>query len=176
MIPLAKIRAILVYLANNTEKLGKVKLMKLIYFIDFIHVKKYGRPITFDQYVHIDHGPIPTTIKNLIDDLEDKNSQLSNSIAIEIVKTQRKPMQKIVAKRGFSEKDRILFSETELEVLKEVVGKFKYSTSDEIEKASHNEAPWKETNYLDKIPYSLAARDKDSRLKEEEIDLLLKTT
>ncbi len=176
MVPLVKLKAILLYFANDSDKLGKVKLMKLIYFMDFTHVKKYGTPITYDNYVHIKHGPIPSTIKNLVDYVgEDLNSQLADTISIEKVPTRRNTMAKIVAKRKFTEHDRRLFSETELEVLKEVADRFRSSTSDEIEEASHKEAPWKETSDLESISYSLAARDKDSRLSEEEIKLLLKT-
>lgn len=177
MIPLIKLEAILVYFANNSDKLGKVKLMKMLYFLDFTHVKKYGTPITYDNYVHIQHGPIPSTIKNLIDNLsEDKNAELSRTITIEKIPTKKNTMDKIVAKRKFSDSDRKLFSESELEILEEVVKRFKSVSSDEIEKASHNEAPWRDTSNLELIKYSLAARDKDSRLSEEEIELLLKTT
>jgi len=176
MIPLVKLKAILIYFANNSEKLGKVKLMKLIYFLDFTHVKKYGTPVTYDMYVHIKHGPIPSTIKNLVDYVnEDKNSQLADTILVKIIPTARNPMEKIIPKREFSEADKKLFSATELEILKEVAERFKHFSSDEIEKASHNEAPWKNTRDLEPIRYSLAARDKDSLVSEEEIELLLKT-
>ncbi len=176
MIPLPKLKAILIYLANNTEKLGKVKLMKLLYFLDFTHVKRYGTPITYDNYVHIKHGPVPSTIKNLVDDVgQYPTAQLSDTITIEKTQTRRNTMDKIIPKRKFSEKDKKWFSETELEVLEDVVKRFKTATSDEIEEASHKEAPWRETSDLEWIRYSLAARDKDSKLSEEEIELLLKT-
>ncbi len=177
MIPLPKLKAILVYFANNTEKLGKVKLMKLIYFLDFVHVKKYGRPVTFDNYVNIEHGPIPSTIKSLVDYLgEDINSKLADAVYIKKVPTRKKAMDKIVPRREFNKNDERLFSKSELEVLKEVAKRFKNANSDQIEKASHQESPWKSTNYLDPIDYSLASNDKDSKFSKEEIELLLKTT
>ena len=67
-IPLSKLKAMLLFFASNTNPalLGKVKLMKLFYFCDFMNIKKYGAPITFDNYVHLEHGPIPSTIMNLV--------------------------------------------------------------------------------------------------------------
>jgi len=68
-IPLSKLKAMVLYFCGNTDPrfLGKVKLMKLFYFADFIHVKNFGSPITYDNYVRMEHGPIPSVILNLID-------------------------------------------------------------------------------------------------------------
>ena len=53
-IPMPKLKAILLYFGTYTDNrfLGKVKLMKLFYFLDFMHVKKYGTPVTYDTYVN----------------------------------------------------------------------------------------------------------------------------
>lgn len=174
-----KLKAILLYFSLNTEHLGKVKLMKLIYFLDFMHVKKYGAPVTYDSYTNLKHGPIPSTVKNMIDDAEEdiEHSNLKDVINIEIWRKGRteKVMCKIVPTRKFSENDKKYFSETEFEILGKVATRFKESTADQIEEASHKESPWKDTKYLDQIPYSLAARDPDSEVSEEEIELLLKS-
>lgn len=177
LIPLAKLKAILLYFSNNTNKLGKVKLMKLIYFLDFVHIKKYGTPVTYDNYIHIEHGPIPSTIKNLIDDAASdiNSSKLVDTISFQTVLTSRNPMTKILPMRDFSENDKDYFSETELEILKVVSDRFKNSSSDEIEEASHKESAWRETEYLQSIPYNLAANDADSDVTQDEIDLLLST-
>ena len=37
----------------------------------------------------------------------------------------------------------------------------------------HKEAPWKETRYLEDIPYSLAGKDSDSKFSSQEIEELL---
>jgi hypothetical protein len=66
--PIPKLKAMIRYFATYTDprSLGKKKLMKLFYFADFEHVKKYASPITFDNYVHLEHGPVPSTILNLV--------------------------------------------------------------------------------------------------------------
>lgn len=172
-IPLAKLKAILLFLGNYTDikYLGKVKLMKLFYFADFMHVKKYGVPITYDTYVHLEHGPIPSAIKNLVDTASDDtdNSVLSDTIRFETPEGTN--MFRVIPTREITEKDLKYFSTSEIDILKTVCKRFANSNTQTIEDASHNEAPWKETQMLENIPYALAARDVDCLVSKEEIEL-----
>ena len=173
-ISLQKLKAILLYFCTNTDPklLGKVKLMKLFYFLDFNHVKKYGLPITFDTYVNLEHGPIPSTIKNLVDEVCDDidSSVLADTISCEFVESSK--MMRIIPKRSFTSEDEKYFSNSELEVLQSVCNRFSTSNKKYIEDASHNEAPWSMTSFLDRIPYSLVLNDSDCQVSKEEIELL----
>ncbi|HSX42321.1 MAG TPA: Panacea domain-containing protein [Candidatus Saccharimonadales bacterium] len=174
-LPLSKLKALILYFACNTDNrfLGKVKLMKLFYFLDFMHLKQYGAPVTYDRYIHLEHGPIPSAIKNLVDTATDDidNSVLADTITVE--RPDGIDMYRILPRRDFSERDRKLFSQTELDVLEQVCTTFGNKNTQYIEDASHSEAPWHKTDLLEEIPYTLAAKDPDSRVTEEEIKLLL---
>lgn len=170
-IPLVKLKAILLYLAENTDPkfFGKVKLMKLLYFIDFNHVKRYGLPITGDNYINMEHGPVPSVIKNLIYSVatEPDEALLADTIGFE-----HKPgnkIHRIVPVRKFSQKDKDLFSDSEIEILENVSKRFYSANKETIETAAHKEGPWSTTDELDYIPYWLAALDADSRFTQEEI-------
>lgn len=173
-ISLPKLKAILLYFGNNTDTkyLGKVKLMKLFYFLDFLHLKKYGSPVTYDRYIHLEHGPIPQSIKNLIDTASDDsdNSILTDAICFE--RPSGSNMIRMLPNKKFEESDKKYFSETELEILALVCHRFGNKNTKFIEDASHKESPWKETNMLDEIPYSLSANDIDCSIDKENIDLL----
>ncbi|HKX72944.1 MAG TPA: Panacea domain-containing protein [Candidatus Saccharimonadales bacterium] len=173
-IPLAKLKATLLFFANNTNPtyLGKIKLMKLFYFLDFMHIKKYGIPVTGDTYYHLEKGPIPTVILNLVDQLvvNPEESKLSDSIQIETPAGTR--MQRITPTKSLTDDDLKMFSKSELDTLAEVAKRFKDTSTDEIIKASHAEAPWRMTDYLDVIPYALAGNDTDSQYTSEEIELV----
>jgi uncharacterized phage-associated protein len=173
-ITLPKLKAILLYFCENTDPkfLGKVKLMKLFYFLDFMHVKKYGAPVTFDTYVHLEHGPIPSTIKNLIDEACDDadNSILADTVRCESV--EGITMKRVLPRRGFSENDRKYFSKSELEILETVCKRFGPQNTKYIEDASHKEAPWRETSPLETISYMMATQDSDCQVPKEEIQLL----
>lgn len=170
-----KLKALLLYFCTytNPKFLGKTKLMKLFYFADFLHVKKYGSPITYDRYVHLEHGPIPAALKNLVDSAGDDvdNSLLADTISVE--KTDNYDMFRIKPLRKFSPEDHKYFTKNELEILNSVCQRFGEANTKAIEDASHKEAPWQKTIVLEEIPYSLALADSDCLVDKEEIDFLM---
>ena len=175
-IPLPKLKAMLLFFGKytNPRLLGKTKLMKLFYFVDFGHLKKYGAPITYDTYIHLEHGPIPSTIKNLVDTATDDidSSALADTISVDISKDNY--LQRMIPLRDFTEKDERYFSDTELEIMHKVCERFKDKTTKEIKKVAYSESPWKKTSLLETIPYQLASDDDDCLVEKEEIELLLK--
>ncbi len=175
-IPLQKLKAIILYFSTHTDTrfLGKVKLMKLFYFLDFMHVKKHGVPVTYDCYVNLEHGPIPSAIKNLVDSAADDSD---NSFLSDIIKFERPEgtnMYRIVPTKSFTERDEKYLSKNEIEILQKICLRFGDKNTKYIEDASHEEAPWKETSALDTISYTLAAKDNDCLVSEKDIELLLK--
>lgn len=177
-IPINKLKLILMYFCENTDPkfLGKVKLMKLFYFLDFMHVKKFGVPVTYDTYVKLEHGPIPTTIMNLIttacDDID--SSILSDTVRFETpMGTQMKRVQSL---KKMTESDLKNFSNSEIQILRTVCQRFGNKNTKFIEDASHNEAPWSESRILEEIPYTLATKDSDCEVSEEEIQLAMELT
>lgn len=177
-ISLPKLKAILLYFGTNTDPrfLGKVKLMKLFYFLDFMHLKKYGAPVTYDTYVNLEYGPIPSAIKNLVDTaMEDvDNALLADTIKFQqLQRNDGANMYRIVPTRKFTEQDKKYFTPTELETLEAVCRRFGDKNTEYVKKVSHEEAPWRETNPLETIPYTLATKDSDCLVSEEEIKALL---
>src|SRR6266849_1320345 len=53
-----KTKQLIVYLASKVD-IGKTKLIKLLYLIDFTAYEKTGKPITNDTYEHWALGPVP---------------------------------------------------------------------------------------------------------------------
>ena len=172
-IPLIKLKAILLYFATHTNPkyLGKTKLMKLFYFLDFTHVKKHAVPITYDTYYHLEHGPVPTVIMNMINLAIDdpKNSPFLDTITFE--KAPGIDMVKIKPARQFTQKDESLFSRAELETLKQIAVDFENKETKYLEELSHSESGWKNTQPRQTISYEHAALDKDSQVSKEEIIL-----
>lgn len=173
--PLVKLKAILRYFCTytNPELLGKTKLMKLFYFVDFGHVKKYGMPITFDSYVHLERGPIPSNILNLVNSVIDfgEVATLADTISIDI--SPGMGLQKIKCYKEFSEKDKEIFTGRELETLEKICKLYKDISTKNIVDLSHKESAWINTNEGGNIPYTLAALDKDCQISEEDIHLLV---
>lgn len=175
-IPLPKLKAIIKFFYQNTNQnfFGKTKLMKLFYFLDFLHVKKYGISITGDTYYHLEFGPVPTTIKNLIDTVSDDPEKAILSDIIKIECEGGHDIHKIVCLLPFEKRDEEYFSQLEMETLKEVCQRFGNHSTKQIVDVSHKEASWRLTKELEAIPYSLATEDPDCIVEKEDIELLNK--
>src|SRR5712672_1692203 len=56
----------------NNVHLGRTKLMKLLYFVDFDHYEKYGESVTGAVYRKLPHGPYPKDEEKLIKKMQQK--------------------------------------------------------------------------------------------------------
>jgi len=153
----------IIYFARNTNKCGKVKLMKLLYFLDFCHFKQTGKSVTGMDYYAWKMGPVP---KDLFEELDDMKADLGEAINIVTYDN----FKKIVPKKKF---DNSYFSKREMKLLEELSYVFKDANADDMTEVSHLEnEPWDKTlktkGMLEKIDYLLAVDKKPGSLTYEE--------
>ena len=163
----------LLYFAKHTnpDQLGSTKLNKLLYHADFLHFKRYGRPITGDRYVKMPYGPVPSTAYAVVSDAsrslsgEVVKTILDGKIRIRNVKIADKKQSRIEA---LVDPDLSVFSESELEVLEEVAKQYKNRSATRLSRDSHSpDAPWSKTQDFQTIEYELGLdRSADSLSKE----------
>jgi hypothetical protein len=63
------VEAILFIIQDATERrmfVTQYDIVKSLFLADRAHLNKYGRPITFDNYVAMEHGPVPSTAYNFL--------------------------------------------------------------------------------------------------------------
>lgn len=60
------------FLALRGGRMHYLKLIKLLYLADRAALLRWGKPITTDRYVSMDHGPVVSRIYNLITDEKPK--------------------------------------------------------------------------------------------------------
>lgn len=56
----ARIQEAILYLLGRRPGLTQYQIVKALFLADRSHLNTYGRPITFDNYVALDHGPVPS--------------------------------------------------------------------------------------------------------------------
>lgn len=54
------------FLSMHHDGITQYYIGKVCYFADKSHMLDYGRPVTGDRYVAMEHGPVPSTIYNLL--------------------------------------------------------------------------------------------------------------
>ncbi|WP_298822833.1 Panacea domain-containing protein [uncultured Roseibium sp.] len=58
------------FLISEADRLRKFAsqydIVKSVFLADRRHLNEYGRPITFDRYVAMEHGPVPSSVYDLL--------------------------------------------------------------------------------------------------------------
>lgn len=128
-----KIGNTIVYLTSNMANVSKTKLLKLVYILDEISIKRSGIPFLNLEYKVWKFGPVAN---DLFVEFSSSPSILKDFISSKIVDGNTY----IVPKKDFSNDE---FSANELELLKFVVEKFKDATTEELISLTHREnSPW----------------------------------
>src|SRR4030043_1612557 len=133
--------------ANNCH-LGKVKLMKLLYFADFDHYFRHGVSITGDTYVKLEYGPVPKHGQTMLNELERRGLMRGEK---EPVFAYAKNSYRLQRSPGPINH----LNPNEVSTLADVVGKWGCHTREEIVTASHGDPPWIMVDAGEDIPYEL---------------------
>lgn len=145
VLDIEKVDKVLSFFANYIKPLYKVKTMKLLWFTDVLHYKRFGYAMTGLVYLHLPLGAVPIAFNEILS----------------------LPSIKVIEEYGYGESDiryRIIpnkavafdsFTFEELEVLNKVVGFFKDMKTQEIVDYMHQEYAYNATLPNDIIPFSL---------------------
>jgi uncharacterized phage-associated protein len=151
-----KMKHVILYFLEhiNNFHLGKTKLMKLLYYVDFNNVEKYGAPITCAKYRKLPLGPVP-------DEAEDVIAEMVKSGDVEsletVITSNGKPKYKQQRLLPVNAKfNPALFSGPEIETLECVAKIWEDATAAQMKDASHKEAPWAATEHGKAIDYEMA--------------------
>jgi uncharacterized phage-associated protein len=146
----AKLRqAILYFLYHaNGQHLGRTKLMKLLYFLDFEHVRAHGRPITGAVYRKLPHGPVAVeALDELMLLAEDGWIDVRPRETARGRQTQYQPHAPL---------DLSVFGESEKLMLETVADTWRDAMMDDAVLASHTEYPWNSVGDNEVIPFRSA--------------------
>lgn len=160
----------ILYFAANVKNPSKVKIFKLLYFLDFEHFKQTGRSVTDLDYYAYDFGPVPKELYQEIGNNEppDDFSPFFDIVEFASEETGKKGgMFKAKQKANLK-----VFSPREQEILKRLVEIYQDVDAKLISEVSHlKNHPWdktrKEKGRLEKIDYALAI-DKEAKISLED--------
>lgn len=156
----------IVYFTKNTKYCGITKLMKLLYFLDFLHFKATAKSVTGSDFFAWDKGPVPKEV----------HDELSGTIkpdmakAIKVTHIPDTNFIKISPKTKFVED---YFSTRELNLLNKISYIFLDAKSEDMVEVTHmpNE-PWgitlRNRGQFAKIDYILAVDECQDSLSIEE--------
>ncbi|MES5097482.1 Panacea domain-containing protein [Agrobacterium sp. BA1120] len=131
----ARILEALVFLISEADRLHKsasqYDIVKSLFLSDRRHLNEYGRPITFDRYVAMEHGPVPSNAYDLL-----KSDPSLKNLPWTRVQTGHKVFQYSNAQRSFDEN---ILSESDCEALYESFITVKSLGFQQIRKLTHED-------------------------------------
>ena len=147
----------MVFFIKKTKHCYKLKLFKLLYFLDFNHFKETGRAVTGLEYFAWPMGPVPNSLYDKI------NKQMELKKFFKFIPEsfldpdfKKDKVIRIIPKVKFNKK---LFSKRELRIMENLIYLYKDIKSKDMTEISHDrKGPWykvfkKENKPQKEIPY-----------------------
>lgn len=138
-----KVYNMIIYFADNT--ILKTKLLKEMFYADFLFYKENCKSITGLEYCKLPFGPVPDGFETIL-----LNEYQEGMIDYKPVITSSKEYYEIAAKKKFNKE---LFTKEELDVLAKIKKFFKDYNVKKIVDYSHKEKAYTDTNDCAKISY-----------------------
>jgi uncharacterized phage-associated protein len=137
-----KIINAVIYFVKNTKNCKKTKLFKLIYFLDFIHFKKYGLSVTGLDYIALERGPVPRALLNIFEENKLPPEYSKNfNIEKQISEEDDQYSFNIILKNKQPNLD--WFTPNEQKILEEVAFFGQEATANQLIEATHlHNSPW----------------------------------
>jgi uncharacterized phage-associated protein len=120
----------------GTQKPSSTALLKMLWFADSSHYRKHLRPITGGQYVALERGPVLDGYQKVFGDLETGGVVTKSEVPV----YGGKPKVEYAPQE---EPNDDLFSESEREILDEVISHCVGKSGNELSELTHRDgAPW----------------------------------
>lgn len=142
-----KVYNMVLFFAEKT--ILKTKLLKEMFYADFLYYKETCKSITGLEYAKLPYGPVPNQFETIINscvlkDFIDYDVEIHNNDY---------ESHSISALKKY---DKSLFTNEELEIMNKVRDKFMTFSSSDIVNYSHQEKAFTDSKYSDKISYDYA--------------------
>jgi uncharacterized phage-associated protein len=116
---------------------SKMKVFKLIWLSDRLHLRKYGRPILNDVYFALPKGPIPSSTKDLADN-SDFLADTEKELREQFIENESRFAIKVKKEPQIN-----VFSQSDLEVMNLVYADFGSLNEFQLSDLSHDYPEWK---------------------------------
>jgi uncharacterized phage-associated protein len=133
----------------NNEYLGKTKLNKLLYYLDFIAFRDRKQSVTMDEYLHEQYGPVPSNIDRTLSELKAEKKIDVEEVAINNDNHKFKYTPLV-------EPDMNVFDDYEQRLLSDICNEFAMWDTKKIVDQTHLEAAWLYSKPYDKVDFDYA--------------------
>jgi len=119
-------------------RINKMKALKLVYFADRYHLRKYGCPVVGDEYLAMNYGPVASSTKDLAE-MSDFLGEEEERYAKRFIR----PADSAITYQSVHDLDEKVLSESDREALEFAWGRFGRTTKFALSKLTHRYPDWK---------------------------------
>lgn len=143
-----KFKTIITYIISrceNKQNFGKTLICKLLYFSDFNYYEIYESSITDETYIKYEHGPFPSHINEVLDEMIDED----------IIEMREEPYFSKIQNHYYIKQspNLSLLTTNELKVINEVIDKIGDCSAKDASNYSHGDIPWMIAEDNDELDY-----------------------
>jgi len=143
-----KLMELTLYISGKSEgdpKFGLIKLNKILFAADFAYFGSKGKSITGVKYIHIQNGPAPVGMKDVLDELvSQKKAEIKETDYFGY------PQKRVMPLLGANTS---LFTMDELVFVDEYIKHFTPFNGSQLSDWTHTLIPWLLTDINEEIPY-----------------------
>jgi uncharacterized phage-associated protein len=144
-------------LASHGGRLDRLKLFKLIFLADRLHLARYGRPIVGGRYYAMEHGPVASEFYSAI-----KDNSLDGAL----------PEEGSYRVEAVRKADEDCLSESDLEILKEINDRYGSWDAWRLRDLTHTYEAWKKNYKGNNSSYPLPYEDFFADLSSDDRGML----
>ncbi len=149
---LKELAVLICALCRDDKPFGKVKLNKLLFYVDFVAYRDLGHPITGQEYQKLENGPAPRRLLPVIPSLSIPPGS-DPDIVVQNISYYGLTQQRPIALRN---PDTSKFTFEEIKLVEFVINHFWGKNATEISNESHKFIGWQLAGLREIIPYSIA--------------------
>lgn len=145
-----KLRELIIYLSSLSEGdecWGAIKLNKLLFYIDFVAYRRFGKSVTGQEYRAQEMGPTPRRLRPVVEQMK-RNGDVVEERVMFHGREQIRTIACRTAAKG-------LFNQAESDLIHDTISRFWKMNASEISKESHTFLGWKLTPIGETIPYGM---------------------
>ncbi len=147
-----KLVNMILFFASKIKRLFKTKLMKLLFYSDFLNFRNNTLSISGLKYIKNYYGPTPVKHELFLGELFEKYI----TYQVEYVKTSKDNVEEYEFIKPLEKPTMGIFSREEISSMEKVLNTFSHLTSEEITQCSHKEEAWTEPKNKEIISYEYA--------------------
>jgi uncharacterized phage-associated protein len=166
-----KLLAAVQFFATNTINCRLTKMMKLLYFLDFMHYEQTGLPVTGLAYYAWQRGPVPRDFYSEV--RNDPQPDLRSKVTLH---NETVGEHDAVRFSAVGQPDLSIFTRREIQILEQLARQYMRARAQDMVEASHLEhLPWHqvwevEGREMAEIPYDFAVDEAIREPLKEFID------